>query len=497
MGVLLFLSIDQGTTSSRALLFDEKYNIIESFQKDFKQYYLNDGWVEHNPEEILDTVTTCCEKILKGKNSKNIQSVGITNQRETVVVWDKKTGKIFYNAIVWQDRRTAAFCKDLKNDGLEKFINEKTGLLLDPYFSATKISWLLENVDGLRIKAEAGKVCFGTIDTWIIWKLTNGKSFVTDVTNASRTNLFNIREMEWDDELLSIFKIPLQSLPEVRSCDDYYGDTDLLSRSIKITGVIGDQQSSAVGQFCFNEGDLKSTYGTGCFLLANTGKKIVSSEKNLISTILYKINNNVDYALEGSIFMAGGIMNWLKSGIGIVNDLSETSKIASSVTPDSSVIIVPAFTGLGAPYWSPNSKAAIYGITNKTGRNEIVHSSLQAISLQTLDLLEAFISDFEKNDIYISNFLSVDGGMIENNWFIKNLADISNFEIYKALTKESTALGASIVSSIGAGCYNDLYEINTIFEKNKKIKPKMNNNLREKIIKNWHKAVKKTIEKVD
>ena len=497
MGVLLFLSIDQGTTSSRALLFDEKYNIIESFQKNFKQYYLNDGWVEHNPEEILDTVVTCCEKILKGKYSKNIQSVGITNQRETIVAWDKKTGKIFYNAIVWQDRRTAAFCKDLKNDGYEKTVSEKTGLLLDPYFSATKISWILDNVDGLRAKAQAGKVCFGTIDTWIIWKLTKGKSFATDVTNASRTSLFNIKEMEWDDELLSIFKIPLQSLPEVRSCDDYYGNTDLLSRSIKITGVIGDQQSSAIGQFCFNEGDLKSTYGTGCFLLANTGKKIIPSKTNLLSTILYRINNKVNYALEGSIFMAGGIMNWLQSGIGIVSNLSETSKIASSVAPDSSVVIVPAFTGLGAPYWSPNSKAAIYGITNETGRNEIIHSSLQAVSLQTFDLLEAFRDDFAKNDIYISNFLSIDGGMIENNWFVKNLADISNFEIYKAVTKESTALGASIVSSIGAGCYNGLDEISTIFEKNKNIKPTMNSNLRKKIIKNWHKSVQKTIEVVD
>ena len=496
MGVFLFLTIDQGTTSSRSLLFDEKLNIIDVFQKKFKQIYLNESWVEHNPDEILETVVSCCEKVLKGKHSKKILSVGITNQRETIVVWDKNTGKPFYNAIVWQDKRTSKLCENLKKDGLEETINKKTGLLLDPYFSATKIGWILNNIDGLRKKAENGKVCVGTIDTWLIWKLTKGKVFATDVTNASRTSLFNIREMQWDTDLLKIFNIPSVCLPNVKACDDYYGNTEILSRSIKITGVIGDQQSSAIGQFCFNEGELKSTYGTGCFVLANTGKNMVFSNKNLLTTISYKINNKVSYALEGSIFMAGGLMNWLKSSLSLFKNISETSKIASSVNPSSNVIIVPAFSGLGAPYWSSDSKAAIYGLTQDTGRNELIHASLQAISLQTYDLLEAFRGDFEANNISLSNFLSIDGGMIENDWFVNNLADITNFDIHRAYTKESTALGASLVSALGIGFYKGLDNIETL-RNNNKLESTIDKNLREKIIKNWHKAVKKTIEMAD
>ena len=497
MGVFLFLTIDQGTTSSRSLLFDEKLNIIDVFQKKFKQIYLNESWVEHNPDEILETVVSCCEKILKGKHSKKILSVGITNQRETIVVWDKNTGKPFYNAIVWQDKRTSKLCEKLKKDGLEETINKKTGLLLDPYFSATKIAWILDNIDGLRKKAENGKVCVGTIDTWLIWKLTKGKVFATDVTNASRTSLFNIREMQWDIDLLKIFNIPPDCLPNIKACDDYYGDTEILSRSIKITGVIGDQQCSAIGQFCFNEGELKSTYGTGCFVLANTGKNIVFSNKNLLTTISYKINNKVSYALEGSIFMAGGLMNWLQSSLNLFKNISETSKIASSVNPSSSVIIVPAFSGLGAPYWSSDSKAAIYGLTQDTSKNELIHASLQAISLQTYDLLEAFRGDFKANNISLSNFLSIDGGMIENDWFVNNLADITNFDIHRAYTKESTALGASLVSAVGIGYYKGLDNIVTLSNKNNKLESTIDKNLREKIIKNWHKAVQKTIEMAD
>ena len=497
MGVFLFLTIDQGTTSSRSLLFDEKFNVIDVFQKKFKQIYLNESWVEHNPEEILKTVISCCERVLKGKHSKKILSVGITNQRETIVVWDKKTGKPFYNAIVWQDKRTSKLCEDLKKDGLEEIIKKKTGLLLDPYFSATKIAWILDNIDGLRKKAENGEVCVGTIDTWLIWKLTKGKTFATDVTNASRTSLFNIKKMQWDVDLLKIFNIPAICLPDVRACDDYYGNTEILSSSIKITGVIGDQQSSAIGQFCFNEGELKSTYGTGCFVLANTGKKIIYSDKNLLTTISCKINNKVSYALEGSIFMAGGLMNWMQSSLKIFKDISETSNIASSVNPSSNVIIVPAFSGLGAPYWSSNSKAAIYGLTQDTGRKELIHASLQAISLQTYDLLEAFREDFESNDISLSNSLSIDGGMTENNWFVKNLADITNFNVYRAYTKESTALGASLVSAIGIGYYKGLNNIKSLTNKNNKLESTIDKNLRKKIIENWHKAVQKTIEMAD
>lgn len=494
MGVFLFLTIDQGTTSSRSLLFDEKFNIIDVFQKKFKQIYLNESWVEHNPEEILETVVSCCEGVLKGKYSEKILSVGITNQRETIVVWDKKTGKPFYNAIVWQDKRTIKLCENLKKEGLEKTINKKTGLLLDPYFSASKIAWILDNIDGLRKKAENGEVCVGTIDTWLIWKLTKGKTFATDVTNASRTSLFNIKEMQWDNDLLKIFNIPPNCLPEVKACDDYYGDTEILSKSIKITGVIGDQQSSAIGQYCFKEGELKSTYGTGCFVLANTGEKIVFSDKNLLTTIACKINNKVSYALEGSIFMAGGLMNWMQSSLQVFENISETSKIASSVNPASAVIIIPAFSGLGAPYWSSNSKAAIYGLTQDTGRSELIHASLQAISLQTYDLLEAFKEDFENNNISLSNSLSIDGGMIENDWFVKNLADITEFDICRAYTKESTALGASLVSAIGIGYFKGFDNIKTLMNKNNKLKSTIDKNLRERIIENWHKAVQKTIE---
>ena len=493
----MFLTIDQGTTSSRSLLFDAKFNIIDVFQKKFKQIYLNESWVEHNPEEILETVVSCCEGVLKGKYSEKILSVGITNQRETIVVWDKKTGKPFYNAIVWQDKRTTKLCENLKKDGLEKTINKKTGLLLDPYFSASKIAWILDNIDGLRKKAENGEVCVGTIDTWLIWKLTKGKTFATDVTNASRTSLFNIKEMQWDIDLLKIFNIPPNCLPEVKACDDYYGDTEILSRSIKITGVIGDQQSSAIGQYCFKEGELKSTYGTGCFVLANTGEKIVFSDKNLLTTIACKINNKVSYALEGSIFMAGGLMNWMQSSLQVFENISETSKIASSVNPASAVIIIPAFSGLGAPYWSSNSKAAIYGLTQDTGRSELIHASLQAISLQTYDLLEAFKEDFENNNISLSNSLSIDGGMIENDWFVKNLADITEFDIFRAYTKESTALGASLVSAIGIGYFKGFDNIKTLMNKNNKLKSTIDKNLRERIIENWHKAVQKTIEMAD
>lgn len=493
----MFLTIDQGTTSSRSLLFDEKFNIIDVFQKKFKQIYLNESWVEHNPEEILETVVSCCEGVLKGKYSEKILSVGITNQRETIVVWDKKTGKPFYNAIVWQDKRTTKLCENLKKDGLEKTINKKTGLLLDPYFSASKIAWILDNIDGLRKKAENGEVCVGTIDTWLIWKLTKGKTFATDVTNASRTSLFNIKEMQWDIDLLKIFNIPPNCLPEVKACDDYYGDTEILSKSIKITGVIGDQQSSAIGQYCFKEGELKSTYGTGCFVLANTGEKIVFSDKNLLTTIACKINNKVSYALEGSIFMAGGLMNWMQSSLQVFENISETSKIASSVNPASAVIIIPAFSGLGAPYWSSNSKAAIYGLTQDTGRSELIHASLQAISLQTYDLLEAFKEDFENNNISLSNSLSIDGGMIENDWFVKNLADITEFDIFRAYTKESTALGASLVSAIGIGYFKGFDNIKTLMNKNNKLKSTIDKNLRERIIENWHKAVQKTIEMAD
>ena len=490
----MFLTIDQGTTSSRALLFDEKGQIIDLFQRDFKQIYPEEGWVEHDPFEILSSTILCCETILNKNKNIEIKSVGITNQRETVLAWDKKTGKPFYNAIVWQDRRTSEFCSNLKKEGLEREINKKTGLLLDPYFSSSKISWLLENVNGLRNLANKGDVCFGTVDSWLIWNLTNGDTFATDYTNASRTSLFNIQTLKWDDELLSIFDIPLQSLPEVRNSNDYFGETKLLSKKLKITGVIGDQQSSAFGQSCYQSGDVKSTYGTGCFLLANTGKEIIYSKKKLLTTISYKINDDLSYALEGSIFMAGGIMNWLKLNLGILDNVSDSSKIASSVDPSSKVVLVPAFSGLGAPHWSAEARGSLFGMTQDTGVPDLIHASLQSISLQTYDLMGAIKDDFSDNNLNLLNTLKIDGGMIENDWFIQNLSNICDYEIQKSFTKESTALGAAMVSGLGIGFYSGLEDFKGFYSNNEKITPKMKLELREKIINNWSKALKLSIE---
>lgn len=490
------ISIDQGTTSTRSVLYDKKGNFISAVQQEFNQFFPKDGWVEHNPEDIWQSVLSTLQKLVKesGITSSEIASIGITNQRETALIWNKKTGKPIHNAIVWQDRRTSEFCSNLKKEGLEREINKKTGLLLDPYFSSSKISWLLENVNGLRNLANKGDVCFGTVDSWLIWNLTNGDTFATDYTNASRTSLFNIQTLKWDDELLSIFDIPLQSLPEVRNSNDYFGETKLLSKKLKITGVIGDQQSSAFGQSCYQSGDVKSTYGTGCFLLANTGKEIIYSKKKLLTTISYKINDDLSYALEGSIFMAGGIMNWLKLNLGILDNVSDSSKIASSVDPSSKVVLVPAFSGLGAPHWSAEARGSLFGMTQDTGVPDLIHASLQSISLQTYDLMGAIKDDFSDNNLNLLNTLKIDGGMIENDWFIQNLSNICDYEIQKSFTKESTALGAAMVSGLGVGFYSGLEDFKGFYSNNEKITPKMKLELREKIINNWSKALKLSIE---
>ena len=490
----MFLTIDQGTTSSRALLFNEKGQIIDLFQRDFKQIYPDEGWVEHDPFEILSSTVLCCESILSKNKNIEIKSVGITNQRETVLAWDKRTGKPLYNAIVWQDRRTSKYCSDLKKDGLEKEINKKTGLLLDPYFSSSKISWLLKNISGLKDLANKGNVCFGTIDSWLIWNLTKGETFATDFTNASRTSLFNIQTLKWDDDLLNIFDIPLNSLPEVRNSNDYFGETKLLSKNLKITGVIGDQQASAFGQSCYQVGDVKSTYGTGCFVLANTGNQIVYSKKKLLTTISYKINEDISYALEGSIFMAGGIVNWLRLNLGILDKVADSSKIASSVSPDSKVVLVPAFSGLGAPHWSAEARGSLFGMTQDTGVKELVHASLQSISLQTNDLIDAIQKDFSDNNLDLLASLKIDGGMIENDWFNQNLADICNYEIQKSFTKESTALGAAMIAGLGVGYYSGLDDFKGLYSENDKIIPIMDSGLRKKIINNWSKALKLSIQ---
>ena len=489
----MFLIIDQGTTSTKVMLFDLSGKKVDSSQKSFEQIFPNNGWVEHNPEEIIKTVISCCNEVIENNFDKNICSIGITNQRETIVLWDKITGKSLYNAIVWQDRRTESFCKDLKEEGYEELIINKTGLLLDPYFSSTKISWIINNIDGVKEAINEDKVCAGTIDSWIIWHLTKGKVFATDITNAARTNLFNIKDLKWDDDLLNLFQVNKSILPEVLESDAFYGKSEALIKEIPIYGVIGDQQSAAIGQKCFNFGDIKSTYGTGCFILLNTGKNIAYSKNGLLSTIAYKINGEITYALEGSIFMAGAIIDWLKNNLQVFDNYSELQDILNNNSINTEIVMVPAFTGLGAPHWKPNSRASISGLTRDSNRNDIITSSVQSISLQTHDLIKAINEDtsnlFEDP---ISN-IKVDGGLTKNDWFIQNLSDICDIKISKSNEQEATALGAASLSALGSKEIKNLSEFNVNMHENIEFQPKIEKQKRKEIIDNWNLAINKAI----
>ena len=489
----MFLIIDQGTTSTKVMLFDLSGNKVDSSQKSFEQIFPNNGWVEHNPEEIIKTVISCCNKVIENNSDKNICSIGITNQRETIVLWDKLTGKSLYNAIVWQDRRTESFCRDLKEEGHEELIINKTGLLLDPYFSSTKISWIINNIDGVKEAINEDKVCAGTIDSWIIWHLTKGKVFATDITNAARTNLFNIKDLKWDDDLLNLFQVNKSILPEVLESDAFYGQSEALIKELPIYGVIGDQQSAAIGQKCFNFGDIKSTYGTGCFILLNTGKNIAYSKNGLLSTVAYKINGEITYALEGSIFMAGAIIDWLKNNLQVFDNYSELHDILNNNSINTEIVMVPAFTGLGAPHWKPNSRASISGLTRDSNRNDIITSSVQSISLQTHDLIKAINEDtsnlFEDP---ISN-IKVDGGLTENDWFIQNLSDICDIKISKSNEQEATALGAASLSALGSKEIKNLSEFNVNVHENIEFQPKIEKQKRKEIIDNWNLAINKAI----
>ena len=489
----MFLIIDQGTTSTKVMLFDLSGKKVDSSQKSFEQIFPNNGWVEHNPEKIIKTVISCCNEVIENNFDKNICSIGITNQRETIVLWDKLTGKSLYNAIVWQDRRTESFCKDLKEEGYEELIINKTGLLLDPYFSSTKISWIINNIDGVKEAINEDKVCAGTIDSWIIWHLTKGKVFATDITNAARTNLFNIKDLKWDDDLLNLFQVNKSILPEVLESDAFYGKSEALIKEIPIYGVIGDQQSAAIGQKCFNFGDIKSTYGTGCFILLNTGKNIAYSKNGLLSTIAYKINGEITYALEGSIFMAGAIIDWLKNNLQVFDNYSELQDILNNNSINTEIVMVPAFTGLGAPHWKPNSRASISGLTRDSNRNDIITSSVQSISLQTHDLIKAINEDtsnlFEDP---ISN-IKVDGGLTKNDWFIQNLSDICDIKISKSNEQEATALGAASLSALGSKEIKNLSEFNVNMHENIEFQPKIEKQKRKEIIDNWNLAINKAI----
>ena len=489
----MFLIIDQGTTSTKVILFDLSGNKIDSSQKSFEQIFPNNGWVEHNPEEIIKTVITCCNEVIENNSDKNICSIGITNQRETIVLWDKITGKSLYNAIVWQDRRTENFCRDLKEEGYEELIINKTGLLLDPYFSSTKISWIINNIDGVKEAINEDKVCAGTIDSWIIWNLTKGKVFATDITNAARTNLFNIKDLKWDDDLLNLFQVNKSILPEVLESDAFYGQAEALIKELPIYGVIGDQQSAAIGQKCFDFGDIKSTYGTGCFILLNTGKNIAYSKNGLLSTVAYKINGEITYALEGSIFMAGAIIDWLKNSLQVFDNYSELENILNNNSINTEVVMIPAFTGLGAPHWKPNSRASISGLTRDSNKNDIITSSVQSISLQTHDLIKAINEDTSNLFENPINSIKVDGGVTENDWFIQNLSDICDIKISKSNEQEATALGAASLSALGSKEIKNLGEFNIKMHENIEFLPKIEKKIREEIIENWNLALNKTI----
>ncbi len=486
------LSIDQGTTSTRSILFDLKGKPVFVSQKEFKQYYPKDGWVEHNPEEIWVTTKKVIKEIIN-KNKKikgNILTIGITNQRETTLLWDSKTGKCIYNAIVWQDRRTTNLCNKLKKKGLENLIKSRTGLLLDPYFSATKIKWIIENIPLAKELLKKDRLLFGTIDTYLIWKLTKGKIHATDSTNASRTMLFNIKKNCWDKKILKLLKIPESILPNVKNSADNFGFTNksITIKPYPINGVIGDQQAAAVGQSCFQKGSTKITFGTGAFIIMNTGNKKINSKNKLLSTICYRINNRTTFALEGSIFIAGASVQWLRDKLKIIKSAKITEKISKKQINNNNIYLVPAFTGLGAPYWKPNVRGILTGLTRDTGRNEIIRATLESVAYQTSDLLNAMKKDGLKPSV-----IKVDGGMANNYWFIQFLTDILNIKALKPKVYETTSLGAAVMAGYYIGVYKSLSDIARNWRFDKKFVPKIVHKNRLKLLNGWHQAIRKTL----
>ena len=486
------VSIDAGTTSNRSILFDLKGKPLFSSQKEFTQYFPKNGWVEHNPEEIWKTtVRTLNDVINKAKKLRGkILSIGITNQRETTVLWDKKTGKTIYKAIVWQDRRTEQYCKKLRKQNKDTMIFNKTGLLIDPYFSGTKIKWILDNVKNARKLMDKNQLLFGTIDCFLIWRLTKGKVHATDATNASRTMIYNITTNKWDDTILKLLKIKKNILPEVKDCADDYGQThsSITSRSIPINGVVGDQQSATIGQCCFDPGSLKSTYGTGAFVLLNTGSRKIYSKNRLLTTIAYKINGKTTYAMEGSIFIAGAGVQWLRDRMKFFKKAYETEKIIKSLEDNKEVYLVPAFTGLGAPHWDANARGVLSGITRDTSPKEIIRATIEAVAYQTHDLFEAM-----KHDGLRPKIVKVDGGMVMNNWFSQFLSDIVNVRVLRPKVQETTALGAAFMAGLQIGVYKSLKDISKKWQLDKKFNPKMKNSTRQSLIKGWTKAIKRAL----
>lgn len=485
------LSIDQGTTSTRAMLFDQNFEIKGTSQIEFKQFFPKDGCVEHDPEEIMNTIYHTVNDVLeKAKvTSKEILSIGITNQRETVVVWNKKTGKPIYNAIVWQDRRTAGYCNKLKDQGLSEKIQKITGLIIDSYFSATKIKWLLENINGAKERADKGELLFGTIDSWIIWNLTEGKSHVTDATNASRTMIFDIKKNTWSSPLLKLFEIPEHILPEVKNCADDFGTTSKFGGEIKIGGVAGDQQAAAIGQACLNAGSVKSTYGTGCFMIMNTGEELKLSKNKLLSTIAYRIDNKNYYALEGSIFIAGAAVQWLRDSLKLINTASETDDLYNQADPTQKIYLVPAFTGLGAPYWDGEARGSIFGLTRNTGIPEMVKAAIDSVAYQTKDLLLAM----EKDSGLKIKVIRVDGGMVKNESFLQFLSSLLQTNVDRPTIIETTALGAAYLAGYQAGVFASMKEIASKWKSEKVFVQKLHKKEVKYLYNGWLKAIKGTV----
>lgn len=485
------LSLDQGTTSSRAILFTPEGNIVGVQQQEFEQQFPHSGWVEHNPEDIWQSTLHSLQTLMAQLqlNTADIIAAGITNQRETTILWDRKTGVPLYNAIVWQDRRTAEYCQHLKQQvGLEQQVREKTGLLLDPYFSATKLVWLLDNVPQARQKAERGELAFGTVDTFLLWRLSKGKQHLTDATNAARTLLFNIHTQQWDEDLLRLFDIPKSLLPEVKDSASDFGviDQEWLGGEVLVGGMVGDQQGALIGQACLQPGMAKTTYGTGCFMVMNTGNKAIESSSRLLTTVAYRLNGQVTYALEGSIFMAGATIQWIRDGLNLIKHAGETEDLAEATGYENPVYMVPAFTGLGAPYWDPLARGAIFGLSRDTGIKEIVTAGLQAVCYQSRDLLQAMIQDGVQ-----PQQLRVDGGMVVNDWLMQFLTDILGITISRPLITETTALGAAMLAGLQAGVYKDIRDINNVWQLERTYSPKIAVTQREALYAGWLKAVDK------
>ena len=486
----LILALDQGTTSSRAILFNHNGGIVEVSQRSFNQIFPKPGWVEHDPNDIWSSqISVAAEVIAKaGISGLQVAAIGITNQRETTVVWDRETSEPIYNAIVWQDRRTAKYCDELKENGdYVELIKSKTGLILDAYFSGTKLKWILDNVEGAREKAEQGKLCFGTVDTWLVWKLTRGKMFITDVSNASRTLLFNIHNQDWDQELLDLFDIPRAILPEVKQSSEIYGETatTLFSTKIPISGIAGDQQAALFGQMCTEKGMVKNTYGTGCFLLMNTGEKAVYSKNNLLTTIGWKINGKTTYALEGSVFVGGAAIQWLRDGLKIIRTAPDVNNLAALVDDSDGVYFVPALTGLGAPYWDPYARGTIIGITRGTTDEHIARATLESIAFQVYDVVKAMEADAGTNSLE----LRVDGGATASNLLMQIQSDLLSVPITRPKTLETTALGAAYLAGLAVGYWKDIEEIKEQWNIDKQFEPVVDKDKVEKMLKGWHKAV--------